>query len=229
MTSRIHSLTMIKPPRIAPSVLAADFSRLGEEVARVEAHADLLHVDVMDGHFVPNLAVGIPVIASLREITKLPLDCHLMTLNPDRYLEALKEAGADIVTVHIEVFPNPADIAAQARAVGLGFGLVINPPTPVQAVEPFVELTDMVLVMSVDPGFGGQQFDQTVLGKVERLRKFVDSAGLGTDIEIDGGIDLTTIRPARDAGADVFVAGTSVFRTDDPAAAIEELREAMIV
>ena len=220
---------MIKPPRIAPSVLAADFSRLGEEVARVEPHADLLHVDVMDGHFVPNLAVGIPVIASLRKITKLPLDCHLMTLNPDRYLEALKEAGADIVTVHIEVFPSPADIAAQARAVGLGFGLVLNPPTPVQAVEPFVELTDMVLVMSVDPGFGGQQFDQTVLGKVERLRKFVDSAGLGTDIEIDGGIDLTTIRPARDAGADVFVAGTSVFRTDDPAAAIEELREAMIV
>jgi ribulose-phosphate 3-epimerase len=220
---------MIKPPRIAPSVLAADFSRLGEEVARVEPYADLLHVDVMDGHFVPNLAVGIPVIASLRKITKLPLDCHLMTLNPDRYLEALKEAGADIVTVHIEVFPSPADIAAQARAVGLGFGLVLNPPTPVQAVEPFVELTDMVLVMSVDPGFGGQQFDQTVLGKVERLRKFVDSAGLGTDIEIDGGIDLTTIRPARDAGADVFVAGTSVFRTDDPAAAIQELREAMIV
>ena len=220
---------MIKPPRIAPSVLAADFSRLGEEVARVEPQADLLHVDVMDGHFVPNLAVGIPVIASLRGITKLPLDCHLMTLNPDRYLEPLKEAGADIVTVHIEVFPNPADIAAQARAVGLGFGLVINPPTPVQAVEPFVELTDMVLVMAVDPGFGGQQFDQTVLGKVERLRKFVDSAGLGTDIEIDGGIDLTTIRPARDAGADVFVAGTSVFRTDDPAAAIEELREAMVV
>ena len=220
---------MIKPPRIAPSVLAADFSRLGEEVARVEPHADLLHVDVMDGHFVPNLAVGIPVIASLRKITKLPLDCHLMTLNPDRYLEALKEAGADIVTVHIEVFPSPEDIAAHARALGLGFGLVINPPTPVEAVEPFVELTDMVLVMSVDPGFGGQQFDQTVLGKVERLRKFVDSAGLGTDIEIDGGIDLTTIRPARDAGADVFVAGTSVFRTDDPAAAIEELREAMIV
>jgi ribulose-phosphate 3-epimerase len=220
---------MIKPPRIAPSVLAADFSRLGEEVARVEPHADLLHVDVMDGHFVPNLAVGIPVIASLRKITKLPLDCHLMTLNPDRYLEALKEAGADIVTVHIEVFPSPEDIAAQARALGLGFGLVINPPTPVEAVEPFVELTDMVLVMSVDPGFGGQQFDQTVLGKVERLRKFVDSAGLGTDIEIDGGIDLTTIRPARDAGADVFVAGTSVFRTDDPAAAIQELREAMIV
>ncbi len=219
---------MIKPPRIAPSVLAADFSRLGEEVARAELHADLLHVDVMDGHFVPNLAVGIPVIAALREITKLPLDCHLMTLNPDRFLEQLKEAGADIVTVHIEVFPNPRDIAAQARAVGLGFGLVINPPTPGQAVEPFVELTDMVLVMSVDPGFGGQQFDQTVLGKVERLRKLIDSAGLGTDIEIDGGIDLTTIRSARDAGADVFVAGTSVFRTDDPAAAIEELREAMI-
>ncbi|GMQ85959.1 MAG: ribulose-phosphate 3-epimerase [Acidimicrobiia bacterium] len=220
---------MIKPPRIAPSVLAADFSRLGEEVARIEAHADLLHVDVMDGHFVPNLAIGLPVIASLREITQLPLDCHMMTLNPDRYLDPLKDAGADIVTVHIEVFPNPRDVAARARAAGLEFGLVINPPTPAEAVEPFVELTDMVLVMSVDPGFGGQQFKETVLGKVERLRKFIDSAGLDTDIEIDGGIDLTTIRSARDAGAEVFVAGTSVFRADDPAAAVEELRKAMIV
>ena len=220
---------MIKPPRIAPSILAADFARLGEEVAAVEESADLLHVDVMDGHFVPNLTIGMPVVASLRAVTNLPLDCHLMTLNPDAYLEDLKEAGADLVTVHMEVFPNPAPIAAQARELGLGFGLVINPPTPAEAMEPFVELADMVLVMSVNPGFGGQAFISEVLGKVERLRKFVDSAGLGTDIEIDGGIDTTTIRSARDTGADVFVAGTSVFGAEDPAAAVDELRKAITV
>jgi ribulose-phosphate 3-epimerase len=218
---------VIKAPRIAPSILAADFARLGEQVALVEAQADLLHVDVMDGHFVPNLTIGMPVIASLREVTDLPLDCHLMTLNPDAYLEELKAAGADLVTVHMEVFPNPVTVAARARDVGLGFGLVINPPTPAEAVEPFIELADMVLVMSVNPGFGGQKFMPEVLGKLERVRKFVDSAGLATDIEIDGGIDMTTIRSARDAGADVFVAGTSVFQTKDPAAAVEELRTAI--
>lgn len=218
---------MIKAPRIAPSILAADFARLGEQVALVEAQADLLHVDVMDGHFVPNLTIGMPVIASLREVTDLPLDCHLMTLNPDAYLEELKAAGADLVTVHVEVFPNPVTVAARARDVGLGFGLVINPPTPAEAVEPFIELADMVLVMSVNPGFGGQKFMPEVLGKLERVRKFVDSAGLATDIEIDGGIDMTTIRSARDAGADVFVAGTSVFQAEDPAAAVEELRTAI--
>ncbi len=218
---------MIKPVRIAPSILAADFAHLGEAVAQVEPVVDLLHVDVMDGHFVPNISIGIPVIASLREVTDLPLDCHLMTLNPDAYLEELKTAGADIVTVHMEVFPNPAPVAAMARSLELGFGLVINPPTPVEAMEPYVELCDMVLVMSVNPGFGGQAFIPDVLPKVERLRKFVDSAGLDTDIQIDGGIDPTTIKPARDAGADVFVAGTSIFRAEDPAAAVEELRKAV--
>jgi len=218
---------VIKPPRIAPSVLAADFARLGEEVALIEAVVDLLHVDVMDGHFVPNLALGIPAIRALRASTDLPLDCHLMTLNPDQYLESLKEAGADLVTVHIEVFPDPSSVASAAREIGLGFGLVINPPTPVKAVEAFVELADMMVVMSVHPGFGGQEFLPEVLGKVEQLRKFVDSAGLDTDIEIDGGIDSTTIRSARDAGADVFVAGTSVFRAKDPVAAVGELRKAM--
>ena len=217
---------MIKPPRIAPSILAADFTRLGEQVAEVEEHVDLLHVDVMDGHFVPNISIGIPVIRSLRTVTELPLDCHLMTLNPDHYLEALKDAGADLVTVHIEVFPDPGPVAASAREVGLDFGLVLNPPTPVASVEPFVELADMVVVMSVNPGFGGQDFIPEVLVKVEQLRNLVDSAGLDTDIEIDGGIDPTTIRSARQAGADVFVAGTSVFRADDPAAAVEELRKA---
>jgi len=218
---------VIKPPRIAPSILAADFARLGEQVALVEPVVDMLHVDVMDGHFVPNLALGMPVIRALRASTDLPLDCHLMTLNPDEYLEALKEAGADLVTVHIEVFPDPSSVAASARTLGLDFGLAINPPTGAVAVEPFVELADMLVVMSVYPGFGGQEFLPEVLRKVEQLRKYVDSAGRDTDIEIDGGIDTTTIRSARDAGADVFVAGTAVFRAKDPVAAVGDLRKAM--
>jgi ribulose-phosphate 3-epimerase len=217
---------VIKPARIAPSILAADFARLGAEVERIEEYVDLLHVDVMDGHFVPNISLGMPVIASLRAATELKLDCHLMTLNPDAYFEDLRAAGADLATVHIEVFPNPTNVAAMAREVGLEFGLVVNPPTPFEAIEPFIEIADMVVVMSVHPGFGGQSFITSVLPKIERVRKFVDSAGLSTDIEVDGGIDVTTIRSAREAGADVFVAGTSIFREPDPGAAAQDLRTA---
>ena len=225
--NRIHSSDVIKQPRIAPSILAADFAHLGEEVGRIEEYVDLLHVDVMDGHFVPNISLGMPVIASLRAATNLKLDCHLMTLNPDAYLEDLKAAGADLATVHIEVFPDPTAVAAIAREVDLEFGLVINPPTPFEAIEPFIEIADMVVVMSVHPGFGGQSFIDSVLPKIERVRKFVDSAGLSTDIEVDGGIDVSTIRSAREAGADVFVAGTSIFREPDPVAAAKMLRTAI--
>jgi ribulose-phosphate 3-epimerase len=210
--------------RIAPSILAADFTRLGEEVARVEPHVDLLHIDVMDGHFVPNLSLGIPVIESLRRVSSLPFDCHLMITNPDAYLEPLKAAGADLVTIHVEVFPDPTAVAQQARDLDLGFGVVINPPTPVEAVLPYLELADMVVVMSVHPGFGGQRFIPEVLAKVETIRKTVDSRGLRTDIEIDGGIDASTIRSAWDAGADVCVAGSAVFRAPDPVAAVAEMR-----
>ena len=225
--NRIHSLDVIKTARIAPSILAADFAHLGDDVGRVEEHVDLLHVDVMDGHFVPNISLGMPVIASLRAATNLKLDCHLMTLNPDAYLEDLKAAGGDLATVHIEVFPDPTIVAAIARDVGLEFGLAINPPTPFEAIEPFIEIADMVVVMSVHPGFGGQVFIESVLPKIERVRKFVDSAGLVTDIEVDGGIDTSTIRSAREAGADVFVAGTSIFREPSPVAAVESLRAAI--
>ena len=225
--NRIHSSSVIKQPRIAPSILAADFAHLGDEVGRIEEYVDLLHVDVMDGHFVPNISLGMPVIASLRAATNLKLDCHLMTLNPDAYLEDLKSAGADLATVHIEVFPDPTAVAAIAREVELGFGLVINPPTPFEALEPFIEIADMVVVMSVHPGFGGQTFIDAVLPKIERVRKFVDSAGLAADIEVDGGIDASTIRSAREAGADVFVAGTSIFREPDPVAAAQLLRTAV--
>jgi ribulose-phosphate 3-epimerase len=215
---------MIQPARIAPSILAADFARLGDEVLRVAPYVDLLHVDVMDGHFVPNVSLGIPVIASLRKVTDLPFDCHLMMTNPDAYLEPLREAGADIVTVHMEVFPDPTKVARQARQLDLGFGLVINPPTPFAAVEPYVELADLLLVMSVHPGFGGQDFIPEVLVKVSEARKSVDLRGLATEIEIDGGIGPANIRRAREAGAEVFVAGSSVFRANDPVAAVTELR-----
>jgi ribulose-phosphate 3-epimerase len=218
---------MRKQPRIAPSILAADFARLGEEVAAIADHVDMLHIDVMDGHFVPNISLGIPVIESLRPVTDLPFDCHLMMTNPDAYFGPLKAAGADIVTVHVEVFPDPTSVAQRARDEGLRFGLVVNPPTPFEAVEPYVELCDMVLVMSVNPGFGGQKFIGGVLEKIESARKLVDSRGLPTDVEIDGGIGPDNIGLARDAGADVFVAGSSIFRADDPIAAIEAMRTTM--
>ncbi|MFQ5555318.1 MAG: ribulose-phosphate 3-epimerase [Acidimicrobiia bacterium] len=219
----------MKPARIAPSILAADFARLASEVAAVEPHVDLLHIDVMDGHFVPNLSLGIPVIRSLRPHTSLRFDCHMMTTNPHAYFAPLKKAGCDIVTVHIEVFPEPGEAAAAARAEGLQFGLVLNPPTPFEAVEPFVELCDMIVLMSVHPGFGGQGFIDGTLAKIEAVRNFVDSRAIPADIEVDGGIGPDNIRRAREAGADVFVAGSSIFRADDPVAAVAAMRDELEV
>lgn len=217
----------MKAARIAPSLLAADFANLGEEIRRIEADIDMLHLDVMDGHFVPNLSFGMPVIASLRAATPVYFDCHLMTTNPDAYLEEFKEAGADLVTVHLEVVPNPVKVAARAREIGLDFGLVLNPPTPFSGVEPFVELADLLLIMSVYPGFGGQSFMAEVLPKLEAARKFVDSHGLSVDIQVDGGITAETAPLARKAGADVFVAGTAIFRDPDPVGAVHRLRAAI--
>lgn len=211
--------------KIAPSLLAADFSRLSDEVATIEEAADLLHLDVMDGHFVPNLTFGMPVIAALRPRTGLRFDCHLMITNPVDHLEGLAESGADLVTVHLEAAPDPTSAAHRAAELGLGFGVVVSPPTPWEAMEPFIEGCEMVVVMSVHPGFGGQDFMPEVLGKVEAIRKHVDSHGLATDIQIDGGISPATARSARDAGANVFVAGTSVFGKTDRPQAIEELRQ----
>lgn len=215
---------MNSPARIAPSILAADFAHLAREIEAVSDHVDLLHVDVMDGHFVPSISLGPPVIASLRRATDLYLDCHLMITDPLTYLEPLKASGADGVTVHIEAVPDPTPVFDEAHRLGLDAGLVINPPTPVTAVEPYLDLAKMVVVMSVHPGFGGQSFIEAVLPKVQHLREIIDSRGLATDIEIDGGIDLRTAAPAREAGANVFVAGTSVFRADDPVAAVREMR-----
>ena len=219
------SIRLVVDIKIAPSLLAADFSRLATEIASIEDSADLLHLDVMDGHFVPNLTFGMPVIAALRPHTALRFDCHLMINNPSEYLPRLAEAGADLVTVHLEAVPDPRPIARQAADLGVGFGLVVSPPTPSGAMVPYLELCEMAVVMSVHPGFGGQSFMPEVLSKVEAIRKEVDSRGLQTDIEIDGGIAPGTIRSARDAGANVFVAGTAVFGQEDRRAAIEELRQ----
>lgn len=212
--------------RIAPSILAADFANLAADIKRVAPVIDLLHVDVMDGHFVPNISLGPPVIASLRAATDLYLDCHLMITDPLSYLEAMKVAGANGVTAHIEAIPNPGPVMDLAEELGLDVGLVINPPTPVEAIEPYLDRCSMAVVMSVHPGFGGQAFIEAVLPKIERLREIIDAAALLTDIEVDGGIDRRTAALAGDAGANVFVAGTSVFRAVDPVEAVKNIRNA---
>ena len=224
--SSINSRSM-NQIKIAPSLLAADFADLGDEVTRIEPHVDMLHLDIMDGHFVPNISFGMPVIKSLRSRTSLLFDCHMMTTNPDVYFDELREVGGDLAMIHIEAISDPTAAALKARAAGLGFGLVLNPPTPFAAIEPFMELADMVLVMSVHPGFGGQSFMPEVLVKTESARKWVDEHGLSVDIQIDGGINPETARLAGQAGANVFVAGTAIFRADDPVAAINRLRQAI--
>ena len=219
--------SVIRPPSIYPSLLAADFAHLADDVARIEDHVDGLHVDVMDGHFVPNLAIGVPIIESLRPATGLAFDTHLMITNPVAFFPALAKAGADLVSVHLEVLPDPTDAASIARREGLQFGLVLNPATPFEAAAPFMDLCDRVLVMSVVPGFGGQSFISEVLKKISQAREFIDSRGLAADIQVDGGITPATARLARDAGAEVFVAGTAIFRAEDPVVAAGELRSAV--
>ncbi len=207
--------------RIAPSLLSADFSRLAEDVAVVEsAGATVLHLDVMDGHFVPNISYGVPVIASLRPRTKSFLDAHLMIADPRRYAESFVKAGCDHITFHIETTTEPVELVDHIRSLGASVGVSLNPTTPVSAIESILDRVDLVLVMSVWPGFGGQAFIRDVLEKVSELR---ERLGEHQRLEIDGGVDANTIGDAAAAGADLFVAGTAVFRRPDPPAALREL------
>ncbi|GMQ98823.1 MAG: ribulose-phosphate 3-epimerase [Acidimicrobiia bacterium] len=215
---------MMNETRISPSILAADFANLSRAVSEIASEIDSLHVDVMDGHFVPNISLGPPVIASIAAATDLYLDCHLMITDPLRYLRAIKDSGGDGVTVHIESVPNPKPAMDEAASLGLDFGLAMSPHTPVDAIDPYLEHCSLVLVMSVEPGFGGQDFMDISLEKITTLRETIDSRALRTDIQVDGGVDLRTIGRARSAGANVFVAGTSVFGADDPLSAIRQLK-----
>jgi ribulose-phosphate 3-epimerase len=213
--------------RIAPSILSADFARLGQQVQAVEAGgADWIHVDVMDGRFVPNLTIGPLVVEAVRRVTQLPLDVHLMIVEPERYIEAFVEAGADLVSVHVETCPHLHRTLHQIREAGALASAVLNPGTPAQAVEPVLGDLDQVLVMTVNPGFGGQEFIEGVLPKLATLRRWIDERGLPVALEVDGGISKRTIARARAAGADVFVAGSAIFRESDTAAAIAALRDA---
>jgi ribulose-phosphate 3-epimerase len=207
------SLTASSPVRIAPSILSADFARLGEEVAAIEAAgADWVHVDVMDGHFVPNITIGPAVVKALRPHSKLPFDVHLMIAPVDGFLDAFAEAGADIITVHPEAGAHVHRTVQRIKALGKMAGISLNPATPAKMLDYLIDDIDLVLVMSVNPGFGGQSFITSQLRKIEAVRKMIDKSGRDIRLEVDGGIDMTTAPLAIAAGADVLVAGTATFR-----------------
>ena len=214
------------PVKLAPSILAADFARLGEQVAEAEqAGADRIHVDVMDGHFVPNLSMGAPIVASLRRVTRLPLETHLMISDPDLFLEEFADAGSDSFLVHWEGNANLHRTVQRIKALGKRAGVVINPATPAAVLEEILQDVDQVLVMTVNPGFGHQHFLPTTLPKIRRVRQMIDDITPGRDLEVDGGIDATSAPLVVDAGANVLVAGTAIFgHSEEVAAAMDRLR-----
>jgi ribulose-phosphate 3-epimerase len=212
--------------QLAPSILAADFANLGAEIAAAaRGGADQIHVDVMDGHFVPNLTIGVPVVKSLRKATHLPLDVHLMITDPDRYIEPFIEAGAGLVSVHVEVLPHLHRTIAQIKQLGAKAGVVLNPSTPIVAIEEVAADVDFVLVMSVNPGFGGQVFIPRSLQKIAGVRALLDRAGNRAPIEVDGGVDLTTVESVVRAGAEWLVAGQAIFGSGDVEQAARALKE----
>ncbi|HWD78737.1 MAG TPA: ribulose-phosphate 3-epimerase [Kribbella sp.] len=209
--------------QIAPSILTADFAHLADEAAAV-SNADWLHVDVMDNHFVPNLTLGMPVVESLAKATDTPLDCHLMIEDPDRWAPGYVEAGASSVTFHIEACRAPIRTAREIRAKGARAAMALRPATPIEPYEDLLSELDMILIMTVEPGFGGQKFLDVCVPKIRRTRELLDKHGLDLWIEIDGGVSADTIERCAEAGADVFVAGSAVYAADDPNARVEQLR-----
>ena len=212
--------------KIAPSILSADFSRLGDEVGAVEkAGADVIHVDVMDGHFVPNITIGPLVVQGLKKLTSIPLDVHLMIENPERYIEAFAQAGSDWLTLHAEVCPHLKRVIKKIRQLNVRPGIVLKPATPLKALYPVLDEIDLVLIMSVNPGFGGQSFIPSALKKIERLRRMIDQNQYPLEIEVDGGIKVENIREVSRAGGDIFVVGTGIFKTKDYQETIRKLRQ----
>ena len=211
--------------KISPSILSADFANLERDIRRIRT-ADYVHVDVMDGLFVPNITIGVPVVASIRKVTDLPLDVHLMIVRPVRYVEQFCDAGADLVTVHVESDTEDQIHAAldQIHGKGKRAGVVLKPGTPAEAVLPFLEKADLILVMTVEPGFGGQKFMADMMPKVSAVRKLIDQRNPGCELEVDGGVDPVTARVCVEAGADVLVAGSAVYRAEDTPGRIAELR-----
>lgn len=211
--------------KIAPSILSADFARLGEEIKDVErGGADYIHVDVMDGHFVPNITIGPLIVEAIRPVTKLPLDVHLMIENPDQYIEAFAKAGADYITVHVEACRHLHRTIQLIKSTGVKAGVVLNPATPVDSLKHIIEDVDMVLLMSVNPGFGGQKFISSVLPKIRLVKELADSLNPDLEIEVDGGVNEETAKLVIEAGANVLVAGSAVFNKEDREAAIASLR-----
>lgn len=215
--------------KLAPSILSADFSRLGEQVAEVtKAGADYIHIDVMDGHFVPNITIGAPVVAALRPWTHLPLDVHLMIEYPELHIADFAKAGANIITVHVEVCPHLHRVIEVVKGFGIKAGISLNPGTPLELLGEVLPLVDLVLVMTVDPGFGGQSMIKGMIRKVARLRKWLDDEGFVAELEVDGGINLDTALEVVDAGADILVAGAAIFNSGKSAtAALQEMKRAI--
>ncbi len=227
--SNLYTLVQQHKVLIAPSLLSSDFVRLEQEIRRCErGGADLLHIDVMDGHFVPNITIGIPVVRAIRRITHLPLDCHLMITSPERYVEAFAEAGADAISVHAEVSPHLHRTLQQIRSTGAAAGLVLNPLTPLQFAFEAAEFCDYILMMSVNPGFGGQKFISAVLRRIEQLAAFLEQHQLLVPIEVDGGIDPSNAEAVVRAGASILVSGTSIFRDGKVEQNIAALRDAAL-
>jgi ribulose-phosphate 3-epimerase len=222
-----HHASMID---IAPSILSADFAHLAAEIQAVErAGASILHVDVMDGRFVPNITIGLPVVKAISRATRLPIDAHLMIAEPGQYAEQFVKAGAQMVSIHIEADPHAHRTLSAIRAAGAQAGVAINPGTSLSAIEESLKFADYVLLMSVNPGFGGQKFIPESLDKLRRLRRMVDERGLKTRIEIDGGIDADNIAEIAAAGAEIIVSGSAIFGADDPGVALRQLREATVL